>query len=511
MRQFSNLVSTREIANAAFKDRTKILRATASVLLISVLVVIILPAKYVASSSLLILPSTQYAAKTIAGENTVTNESLNREEVLQTEIEILSSAALHADVIRTIGLGNIYPRMVEPPGLLSQAKTAIANGVIALKRALGFEVKPPEDEDPNLVAVPVLDNALNFLALKQGSIVQVTFSHKDPDVAALVVNTLVNKYLERRRTIYATNDSQYIRERAARIRNDLQTLDRKSSAFKADHSLYDFANERTLLLAHRSELEKNHDDAENLANQLTKRVASLDQQLAQIPKDITSFSERDINLRTTNLNLSLDQLIQQKSTLIGQFGDNSRPIKDINNAINLIRDELRRTQDDPRPSNVRVGHNDARDLLVGDRVRAAADLQAANENLVVTNEQLGRINQRLGKLSEYENTMAEFDRQAKVLTDDYDDVAKALNDQRVVEEVRAGNAANVRPIAPAIPPLSPQALWPVILGAGLILGLTMGAVTAVVSDARRQSFISPEKLERTLGLTVLVSIPEQSA
>lgn len=509
MRQFSSLLSTREIVNAAFKDRVKILSVIGATIAIAILVVLLSPPKYVASSSLLVLPSTQYAAKNIAGDNTITNESLTREEILQTEIEILNSTDLHADVIRTIGLANIYPKLAEPPGLLAQAMSAVKMQIRQLKIALGFKVKPLEPEDPDLEAVPVLNDTLSFLALKQGSIIQVTFSHKDPDIAAQVVNTLIDKYLERRRKIYASNDSQYIRDRAAHIRQELDNLDRKASAFKAEHALFDFVGERTLLLAHRGELEKAFDDAQGIASQSAERVASLDRQLSALPVDITQYSERDTNPRTLNLNASLDSLLVQKSTLMGQFGENSRPMRDINNAIQLLRTEIQQNRDDPTPTNVRSGHNEMRDLIVADRVRAEADLRAAQQNEITVQAQLARLNARLDRLSQNENTIAEFDRQTGVLTDDYKDVTKALNDQRVSEEVRAGNAANVRPIAPALPPLSPEAIWPFILAAGLIVGLTLGAITGVVSDARRQSFVSAEKVERTLGLTVLVAIPER--
>lgn len=510
MRQFSSLLSTREIVNAAFKDRVKILAVFGATVAIAILVILLSPARYVASSSLLVLPSTQYAAKNIAGDNTITNESLNREEILQTEIEILSSTSLHADVIRTVGLANIYPKMAEPPGLFAQAMSSIKGGIIAIKRSLGLKVKPPEPDDPNLEAVPVLNDNLSFLALKQGSIVQVSFSHKDPDIAAQVVNTLINKYLERRRAIYASNDSTYIHDRAMHIREELDNVDRKAAAFKLEHSVYDFVNERALLLTHRGELEKGYDDAQNLASQSAERVTTLDHQLASLPKDITLYSERDTNPRTLNLNASLDTLLVQKSTLIGQFGENSRPISDINNSIKLLRDEIQRTRDDPTPTNVRNGHYDARDTILADRMRAAADLTAAQQSVVTTQEQLKRINARLERLNQNEEILAEFDRQTQVLTDDYKDVTKALSDQRVSEEVRAGNAANVRPIAPALPPLSPEAVWPFILVAGIILGVTFGVIAGIVSDARRPSFISAEKLERTLGLTVLVSIPERA-
>jgi capsular polysaccharide biosynthesis protein len=77
-----------------------------------------------------------------------------------------------------------------------------------------------------------------------------------------------------------------------------------------------------------------------------------------------------------------------------------------------------------------------------------------------------------------------------------------------MEEMSQRRAANIRPIEPAVPPLSPTNLTIPLLGAGLFVGIIFSIVVALISEARRPGIISPEKLERTLGLTVLVSVPE---
>jgi capsular polysaccharide biosynthesis protein len=47
-----------------------------------------------------------------------------------------------------------------------------------------------------------------------------------------------------------------------------------------------------------------------------------------------------------------------------------------------------------------------------------------------------------------------------------------------------------------------------VLAAGVMLSIFMGALVAVLSNLLRRGYISPETLERRLGIPVLASIPD---
>ena len=49
------------------------------------------------------------------------------------------------------------------------------------------------------------------------------------------------------------------------------------------------------------------------------------------------------------------------------------------------------------------------------------------------------------------------------------------------------------------------------VGMYFVLALICGAFVAISSEFNRRGFLSPEKLERTLGIPVLVSIPDSRA
>ena len=78
----------------------------------------------------------------------------------------------------------------------------------------------------------------------------------------------------------------------------------------------------------------------------------------------------------------------------------------------------------------------------------------------------------------------------------------------MVEAVAAERATNVRVIQPARVPLRPHRLTLPILAAGAVFSLLAGVGAAVLSDATRPGVLSPEQVERRLGLPVLACIPE---
>ena len=83
---------------------------------------------------------------------------------------------------------------------------------------------------------------------------------------------------------------------------------------------------------------------------------------------------------------------------------------------------------------------------------------------------------------------------------------KTLDDRRMQENVEAKKATNVRVIQPAGPPLRSNSIRMVILAGGLIMSLVVALLTAFLSDVFRRGFISPERLERNLGVRVLGSV-----
>jgi capsular polysaccharide biosynthesis protein len=83
---------------------------------------------------------------------------------------------------------------------------------------------------------------------------------------------------------------------------------------------------------------------------------------------------------------------------------------------------------------------------------------------------------------------------------------KTLHERQMVEDVGAKRATNVRVIETASAPLKPAPIRLVIVAAGLMLAVIVALLTAFLSEFLRRGYISAERLERDLGIPVLVSV-----
>lgn len=508
----SALPSFREFVNAAFKDRRAITATVITTLAISLIVAILMPANYAASTSLLVLPSTDYQSQAPAGQPVITSASLERQEILPTEIEILSNPTLHAEVIRTIGLANLYPGMVKPPSLLAQIQTSIKTSIKAFVASLtsGEKKAPPPPPDPALRAVPAFDANLTLTALKEGSIIEVTFKHKDPQIAADAVNTLIALYLKHRQTLYRDVESNMVLERVNDLHQRMDMIGQDIADFKLQHSIYDFAAQQTILLTQRAELEKDLNDANNVIGQLSARLPVLQHELAATPIDVVQFNETNKDLRTVPLRTNIDTLVAQEATMASQFKPGSRPLVEIQNQVAKLRQELAVQIAEPTVSDLRTGRNNNYDLLSLELAHARSDLDAALARRDTDQRQLAAVAVKLAGISEDEAALNKLTNQQLAAVQSYQDMVKQYDMRREQEEVEKGRSANVRAISPALPPLQPINLTPLVLAGGLVLSLLLGTVVALLSEGRRAGFLSAEKLERSLGLTVLVAIPDRA-
>ena len=90
----SYLPSLRELLASAFRERRKLLWAGGGVLCLTLVIAFLVPTKYEATASLLVLPGEEYAPQPEAGGTPTgaSSNSLAREEFLPAEVEILGSA-----------------------------------------------------------------------------------------------------------------------------------------------------------------------------------------------------------------------------------------------------------------------------------------------------------------------------------------------------------------------------------------------------------------------------------
>jgi uncharacterized protein involved in exopolysaccharide biosynthesis len=441
----------RAIFNGVFKDIRRILLSMAAVLAIALISALTAKPSYVASSTLLVLLSSEYSPRAAGDDAKSAAIVLERDAVLKNEVEILTSATLEKETLRRIGVGVVYPDSLKPPGILAQLTKEIGNRVASLFEKFGSHKAQPRVIDPLDLAGAKFAKDLTATPDKAGNIITVNFQNRDPVVAADVLNAQINAYLAKRQELLRDSQTTVLAAQAEALRKELDQAGHDYADFKATNNISDYSTQRQLLLRQQSDTAQDLQQADRDIAQATQRVAVLQQDYDKLPKDTVQY--RDI------------------------------------------------------PTVLPRGRPVVLDSMVLDRSRAQQDLQAARARRETDVAQLAKLDDQIRKMDQKEFELQRLDGRRKLIDENFRSVVKALDDRSLQENVMAKKTTNVRVIQEAEAPIAPTNLRLMISVAGVLLSLFAGVATAALSNAFRRGFISPEPLEHSLGLPVLVSVP----
>jgi len=126
-----------------------------------------------------------------------------------------------------------------------------------LFRATEADQSPTQSNGDSIIeqAVTNLQKNTTIGAVKSSDVINVSFRHTDPQVAAKVVNTLVDLYLDRRLHVHKNPDSYtFLRDQSQILDNELRRSAESLNTFKKEHDLTSLQEERTVLLKQQADL-----------------------------------------------------------------------------------------------------------------------------------------------------------------------------------------------------------------------------------------------------------------
>lgn len=240
-------VSLREALTILAHDRNRIALAFLLPLALALAFALMSPPRFEATSSLLAKLGREYLYQSEIGESGP-GLSFGREETLKSELAIITSRDLVAKAVGEMGIERLYPALT-PERDINQARrfeTAILNA--------------REDLDAKLT--------------KNANVIDVSFRHTDPDLAATFVNSLVAHYLTRRQELFLDAKVSVLAERAEGAQATLRGLELEIETFKRDAGIVDMERQRELLLTQRADLDTRLKAAANTLAETNDRLAA---------------------------------------------------------------------------------------------------------------------------------------------------------------------------------------------------------------------------------------------
>lgn len=272
----SNPSEKRELLIFFYKYRLRLFLAFAIPFILSVVISFVPTPRYVARSVMIVRLGAEYVYQPeVSSQNN--NENIipfNPLQIFKSEVAILGSEELHAEVIKRMTINKLFPELLKPSlrDYLNDAYVRI--GILAKPR-------PEEIEHMQLArAVELFDKHFDILLEKDSAVITVSFSHQDSITAVKTLDTLINLYLEKRKTIYLESRTVLaLSERNASHKRAV-TAEHAVQEFKRQNKIYSLQDEREQLLERRDKAEE---QASLIASAgLQKRISDYNRQLGRL-------------------------------------------------------------------------------------------------------------------------------------------------------------------------------------------------------------------------------------
>lgn len=516
MNNSESQTSLRDFLNVIFKHKAKIL----TFFLVTVIVVaigsFIIKPTYEATSQVLVKIGREniYVPTTPTSASASPIFSFKREEQINSEIEILKSRYLLEKIIDTLGAETIYPDLEpsrkadlkadEKPSFMKKAAT------LPILRRLSANQWGNEKTSPGDRALLLLRKKVSVEGVKKSDVIEITFQSHDPQVAARVVNTLVDFYLDHHLTVHRNPMAyDFFQDQARLLEIKLSESERTLEAFKREYAVISLEEQRSLLLQKSADLTADLNTTLSHIQENTTKVKKLGEQLSGLSPNVEL--EKNIGGNPYVINTLKAKLVEvelKERELLNRYTEKNRLVVNVRQDIKAVKKRLSHEQSQVYEG-TRSGINITYKELEGKLLAEEATLKALKARKRSQREHLAKYGAELERFNRAEVDLNNLEHQVEINRQNYKLYLTKLEESRISNAMDMEKIANVSVIQPAqvpIKPVKPRKLLNIILS--IFLGGIGGLGLAFFSEYMDHSLKTPEEIENRLQLPHLISIPK---
>ncbi len=447
------------------------------VLLLGAVFALTLPKTYTAHSSLLVQLSQEYVYEPRAGD-AGRGVAPQKDQVVQSEAEILSSDALKRRVIQAVGLKVIDPKLA-----------AAYQGADAAGR------KKIEGS-----ALKIMQKGLSVSTTPDSNVVRIDFKHEDPDSAALILNTLVKEYFSYRKEVFVDAASPALEKEKAAFVERLKTADDAYEGFLKNNGVADFATEKAALAATYQSIFDEHVKSNVQVREIQDQLSTLKAKEVEAPQEI--MIQRDLDL---SVPADLLKLRSERQDLLSRYTPQSEPIRDIDAKIASLQ-ALAVSNQGVGEKDKRLGANPVRQGLETQRINLEAQLTSMMGRRDELGRQLSEITARQMRLTGLESQYQNLSVQRDVLQANVKDFTTKTEENRASQDLAKAANDDIRVVERAAPPVEARSLRRIVLGLAFAFALFSAICAGLLRVFSRRGLATPGAAERTLDLPVLAVV-----
>jgi polysaccharide biosynthesis protein PslE len=479
--------SLRDVVAVGFRRRRLIVLSFLGIFLGAIAVAVLTGSKYQAQMKILVRHRRADPVVSSAGGTGVVQIQTTQvgEEETNSEVQLIESSDLLEEVVVACGLDKVKPRFW--------------SSWIPTNPALRI----PE-------AVRKLKEALTVETVRKTNLIEVTYTSTDPQLAARVLNTLGDLYLERHVAVNRfPGQLDFFDRQAERYRKSLEDTESRLVSFARDQGTVAAESERDILLEKVADLEATQVQNQAAIASQIQRIQALEKQLPSTPQRLSTQSRTTDNaalleqLKATLLNLRL-----KRTELLAKYDPSYRAVKEVDAQIAQTEANIATEENAPVRENT-TDQNPTYQWIVGELAKAKADLPTLKANADATANSVRDYRSKLQALEQKGVEQTDLLRAAKAEEASYLLYQNKREEARIADALDAQRIANVviaeAATVPALPTNSP---WVAVLLGG-ILASVVSVSLAFAAERLDSRFRTPDEVRQFLNVPVFAAIPKE--
>lgn len=461
-------LTSRELLSILFKEKVKLFLVFVVLCAAVVGYSFLLTPYYEATTRLLVKTGPEFQTQSDTNAPVAGVPSTTKLEIVNSEIQILTSRDLIEAVIDKIGADKLYPGS-------GSLDTAIR------KFQADFKAAPVEQAD----------------------VIDASYRNTNRELAVAALNEVVTIYQQKHAEMFADPRYGFLKQQTQQYTDQLDAITKKEADIRNEKSLFDVDAQRAKLLDDRAGTSSIIDQLKSQSIDAHQRIGFLTNRLKTTPALIPAGQAQSDVVEQAKARL-LDLQVKQQQLRERYVGD-VKPEQDADAEIAKLKSFI--SGSDPMNTKQWSQRNTAYDDMVVALNRAEADAAPLDQQVAMRQQELAHVDERLRDLEQGATEISDLERERRTLEELTHSYRTRYENARMNEDLDHQRIVSVsivqRPDAPE-KPAGPRHL-PFAL-AGLLIGLVGASGVLLYLLVFRETLITVESVERIIGLPVVASV-----
>lgn len=350
--------------------------------------------------------------------------------------------------------------------------------------------------------VKILQNEIYVSAIPDSSLLNVSFEHEDPEVAADVVNTLLSLFVDRHLAIQKDEEKRdFYKEQATLLETKLQRNEQALQKTKLENGiLSSIPDETRILVEQQLKLEANHGNT-------TIQIREVEERIKQLKAQIGNTSENPQAIAALNSRLLELQLKERE--LLANYDSKSRIVRNIRGEINSVQAKMDKLGKDKLYGNTPSVGGSLYERLQEEILKQEVELNALRATSEAQQTQLEQYHNKITNLDKMEMVMDRQEEQILIDQKNYKIFLSKYEQATISNAMDEEGITSIRIVEPAFIPNRPvEGKRRLAVLISMIIGLVGGIALAFILELLGPTIDTKRDVERYLGAPVLAIVPE---